>query len=57
MLLLNILFGWLWGICFGVYVMEKLTKRTKRLGMPALALALMFMVLWIITNPVLKISY
>jgi hypothetical protein len=57
MFLLNILFGLLWGICFGVYVMEKLTKRTKRFGMPALALALLFMVLWIITNPVLKISY
>jgi hypothetical protein len=57
MSLLNILFGLLWGMCFGIYVMEILTKRTKRLGAPSLALALLFMTLWIITNPLIKIFY
>lgn len=55
--ILHILFGVLFGAAFGIYVMEKITGRTKGLAIPALIIAVLFMALWFITIPFLKIYY
>jgi len=49
--ILHVLFGVLSGAAFGIYVMEKITGRTKGFAIPALIIATLCMVLWFITIP------